>query len=144
MELDALHLELTQLQAGLDGIRRAPATVGKVELIVRRPVEDGREVLAEADDTERGLVGDDWLTDDGDPRTQVTLMNARAIAVIAQAEDRWPLAGDQLYVDLDLSDANVPPGTRIAIGTAIVEASEVPHRGCRSSPPGSGWTRCGS
>jgi MOSC domain-containing protein YiiM len=58
-------------------------------------------------------------------------MNARAIAVIAQAEERWPLAGDQLYVDLDLSDANVPPGTRIAIGTAIVEASEVPHRGCK-------------
>ena len=132
MEPDALHLELTQLHAGLDEIRRAPATDGKVELIVRRPVKDEREVLAEAElDTERGVVGDDWLTHDGDPRTQITLMNARAIAVIAQAEERWPLAGDQLYVDLDLSDANVPPGTRIAIGTAIVEASEVPHRGCK-------------
>jgi MOSC domain-containing protein YiiM len=132
VDSDVLHLELTQLRAGLDEIRRAPATEGTVALIVRRPVKDEREVLAEAElDTERGVVGDDWLTRDGDPRTQITLMNARAIAVIAQSEERWPLAGDQLYVDLDLSDANVPPGTRIAIGTAVVEASEVPHRGCK-------------
>ena len=125
-------LELTQLQAGLDEIRRAPTTEGTVALIVRRPVQDEREVLSEAElNTELGVVGDDWFKRDGDPRSQITLMNVRAIALIAQSEDRWPLAGDQLYVDLDLSDANVPPGTRIAVGSAIVEASEVPHRGCK-------------
>ena len=70
--------------------------------------------------------------DDGSahPGMQLTLMNARAIAVIARERDRWPLAGDQLYVDLDLSPDNLPPGTRLALGSAVVEVTDVPHTGC--------------
>jgi MOSC domain-containing protein YiiM len=65
------------------------------------------------------------------PDVQVTLMNARTIALIAQDETRWPLAGNNLYVDLDLSAENLPPGTRLAIGTAVVEITAVPHNGCK-------------
>jgi MOSC domain-containing protein YiiM len=57
-------------------------------------------------------------------------MSARAAALIAGDRDRWPLAGDQLYVDLDLSGDNLPPGTRLAIGSAVVEVSDLPHLGC--------------
>jgi MOSC domain-containing protein YiiM len=57
-------------------------------------------------------------------------MNARAAEAIAGDRDRWALAGDQLYVDLDISQANLPPGSRIQIGTAVIEFSEPPHTGC--------------
>lgn len=127
-----MHLDLAALEAGLDGIRQAPAQAGTVELVVRRPAEDQREVLAEAQlDTAAGLVGDVWLTDDGDPARQLTVMNARAAALLATSRDRWALAGDQLYVDFDLSDQNLPPGTRLAVGSAVLEVSAVPHRGCK-------------
>lgn len=127
-----MHLDLATLQAGLDEIRRSPADQGPVELIVRRPAEDQREVLAEARlDPVAGLVGDAWARHDGDPGRQVTLMNARAVALLARSKDRWPLAGDQLYVDLDLSGENLPAGTRLAVGAAVVEVSPLPHRGCK-------------
>ena len=126
-----VHLDLAALEAGLAGIRQSPADAGSVELVVRRPVEDEREVLAEARlDPATGLTGDDWLGRDGDPDRQLTLMNARAVALLAQSRDRWPLAGDQLYVDLDLSHANLPPGTRLAIGEAVIEVTAAPHTGC--------------
>lgn len=118
-------------------IRRSPADNGRVELIVRRPAVDEREVLDEAElDGELGLVGDTWdrrasrFTRDKspDPERQLTLMNARAIALIAL--DRWGLAGDQLYVDLDIGAANLPPGTRLEIGSAVIEVTRPPHTGC--------------
>lgn len=124
---------LDRLSSGLDQVRAAPADEGVVELIARRPAVDEREVLEEAElDVEHGLVGDRWSTHGKrpNPKTQVTLMNARAAALVAGERDRWPLAGDQLYVDLDLSGENLPPGTRLAIGSAIVEVSELPHLGC--------------
>lgn len=133
------QLSTAQLEAGLDVIRRSPADNGRVELIVRRPAVDEREVLDEAElDGELGLVGDTWdrrtsrfTRDKGpDPERQLTLMNARAIAVIALDRDRWGLAGDQLYVDLDIGVANLPPGTRLAIGSAIIEVTRPPHAGC--------------
>jgi MOSC domain-containing protein YiiM len=62
---------------------------------------------------------------------QLNLMNARAIALLAQEKDRWSLAGDQLYVDLDLSEENLPPGTQLAIGAAIIEVTDQPHTGCK-------------
>jgi MOSC domain-containing protein YiiM len=62
---------------------------------------------------------------------QLNIMNARAIALVAGTKDRWPLAGDQLYIDLDLSDANLPPGTRLALGSAMIEVTAQPHTGCR-------------
>src|SRR5687767_6899577 len=102
-----MHLSLSTLEAGIGEIRRSPADVGTVELIVRRPAENERETLNEAHlDTRAGLVGDGWLTGDGDVSRQITVMNARAVALLAGSRDRWPLAGDQLYVDLDLSVGN--------------------------------------
>jgi MOSC domain-containing protein YiiM len=127
-----MHHDLAELEAGLDLIRRAPSDDGTVELIVRRPAENERETVQEGHlDTVNGLVGDGWLSDDGNPLRQVTVMNARVIAVLAGARDRWPLAGDQLYVDLDLSGANLPPGARLQVGTAVLEVTTVPHRGCK-------------
>ncbi|HYT12960.1 MAG TPA: hypothetical protein VEL12_09250 [Candidatus Nitrosopolaris sp.] len=133
------HAELTHLEESLDHIRQAPADVGTVELIARRPAEDEREILSEARlDLRDGLEGDTWRsrgssrTPDGAPSldAQLTLMNARAAAAIAGERERWALAGDQLYVDLDISRANLPPGTRIQIGSAVIEFSETPHTGC--------------
>jgi MOSC domain-containing protein YiiM len=133
------HAELTGLEESLDHIREAPADGGTVELIVRRPAEDAREVLTEAYlDARDGLEGDTWRargssrTPDGgpNPEAQLTLMNARAAAAIAGERERWSLAGDQLYVDLDISRANLPPGTRVQIGSAVIEFSEAPHTGC--------------
>jgi MOSC domain-containing protein YiiM len=127
-----MHLDLSTLQAGVGEIRRSPADVGTVELIVRRPAENERETLTEAHlDATEGLVGDGWLADDGDVRRQVTVMNARVVALLAGSRDRWPLAGDQLYVDLDLSVDNLPPGTLFEVGSAVLEVSAVPHRGCK-------------
>jgi MOSC domain-containing protein YiiM len=121
------------LEAGLEHVRAAPPDEGLLELIARRPAVGEREVLDEAElDVERGLVGDSWslLGKTPNRKAQVTLMNARSAALIAGDHDRWPLAGDQLYVDLDLSSDNLPPGTRLAIGSAIVEVSDLPHLGC--------------
>jgi MOSC domain-containing protein YiiM len=133
------HAELTRLEESLDHIRAAPADGGSLELIVRRPAVDEREVVTEARlNIQDGLEGDTWLvrgssrTPDGgpNPEAQLTLMNARLAEAIAQDRQRWPLAGDQLYVDLDLSRANLPPGSRVQIGSAVIEFSEPPHTGC--------------
>lgn len=137
--LSAMHADLPTLESGLDAVRAAPTDVGRLELIVRRPAVDVREVLDEAKiDEVDGVNGDTWLprgsssTPDGlaDPRTQVTLMNVRAAALIAGPIERWPLAGDQLFVDFDLSTDNLPAGTRIAIGDAVLEVTDKPHTGC--------------
>jgi len=132
------HLTMDELMAGLDHIRESPEDDGVLELIVRRPAADAREVLEEAELTlEDGLVGDRWgrrrkrdpLTP-SDTGNQLTLMNARVIALLSGDRARWPLAGDQLYVDLDLGRANLPPGTLIALGSAVIEISAEPHTGC--------------
>ncbi len=134
-----LHRTADELTAALDEIRQSPAAEGTVELIVRRPAEDEREVLDECSlDLEVGLVGDAWLSrgssrmPDGsaNPDAQLTLMNARAADVITGSRDRWPLAGDQLYVDLDLSIDNLPAGTQLGVGEAVVEVTPEPHTGC--------------
>jgi len=135
----ALYLDATALEAGLGHILESPRDLGTVELIIRRPGVDQREEVDQAElDLSFGLVGDNWssretiTTPDGspNPETQVTIMNARVIALVAQDRSRWSLAGDQFYVDLDLSAENLPPGSRLQLGTAVVEVSEVPHRGC--------------
>ena len=119
----------------LGHIRAAPADDGRVEFIVRRPAEGIREILDEAHlDLDLGLVGDRWAArDDRTPvymTAQLTLINVRVLAAIEPDRDRWPLAGDQLYVDFDLSEDNLPAGTRLAIGSAKIEVSETPHTGC--------------
>ena len=128
----ALHLSSAVLEQGLDEIRRSPRDEGRVDLIVRTPATDQREILSEGHlDEERGLVGDDWWAPGAEVGRQVTVMNSRAVALIAQAPDRWALAGDQIYVDFDLSGENIPPGTRFEVGSAVLEATGVPHRGCK-------------
>jgi MOSC domain-containing protein YiiM len=129
-----LHLTTPELEAGLDHIRQAPKDNGILQLIVRRPRTAEREVLQEAQvDPEHGLVGDNWKVRDEspDPATQLNIMNARAVALVAQDPERWQLAGDQLFIDIDLSGANLPPGTQLAIGTATIEVSAEPHTGCK-------------
>jgi hypothetical protein len=134
------RLDAEQLEAGLDEILRSPADEGTVELIVRRPVVDERESVQEAElDLERGLVGDNWYErgsksrGDGSPNpdAQLTLANARAVDLVAAGDrERWALAGDQFYVDFDISKANLPAGTRLSLGTAVIEVSAAPHDGC--------------
>lgn len=126
------HPTMAELEAGLDEIRRTPQDHGVLQQIVRRPRANEREILAYADlDEHEGLVGDHWRSDGRDRDHQVTLMNARVAALVARSPDRWGLAGDQLYVDFDLSDDNAPPGTRLAIGTTVVEITPPPHTGCQ-------------
>ena len=133
------HVPMTELEAGLDSIRQSPKDRGVVKMIVRRPCDDDREIVQEAElDLTDGLVGDNWKSRgsrhmpdrSANPDAQITVMNARLIALVAQNEARWALAGDQLFVDLDLSADNLPPGTRLSIGTAVIEVTAQPHTGC--------------
>jgi hypothetical protein len=119
---------LSELEYGLAEIQRSPTDTGTVELIARRPAEEERELLDEAVlDPVAGLVGDRWS---GNLDTQLTLMNARMAALIAGPRERWAIAGDQLYVELDLSGANLPAGTRLQVGSAVIEVTAAPHTGC--------------
>ncbi|HEX6044805.1 MAG TPA: hypothetical protein VFZ22_09985 [Pyrinomonadaceae bacterium] len=138
-DVEVKHLTMQELEAALDHLRDAPKNDGVIELIVRRPQTDHREILEEAElDPVKGLVGDNWSvrpssrTPDNSPHPemQINIMNSRVTALVAQAKDRWPLAGDQLYIDMDLSKENLPGGTRIAIGDAVLEVSPLPHTGC--------------
>jgi hypothetical protein len=133
------HLSTAELEAGLGEVRDSPSDGGTVELIVRRPAVGEREVLtAAALDAEAGLAGDTWpvrgstRTADGSPHPdmQLTVMNSRAALLVAQEPGRRMLAGDQIYADLDLSPANLPPGTRLALGSAVIEVTGQPHLGC--------------
>ena len=129
----------SELEAGLGHVRAAPSDEGILELIVRRPAVDEREVVEQAElDVDDGLVGDNWRARGRsggrrppNPDAQITVVSSRAIALAAGERDRWPLAGDQLYVDLDISAENLPPGTRLAIGTAVIEVTAEPHTGCK-------------
>ena len=134
------HLTLAEMEAGMETIRQAPKDVGVLRLISRRPAANEREVVEEGQlDPAHGLMGDNWKargsrsTPDGsaNPEMQINVMNARVIELLARSKDRWALAGDQLYVDFDLSEANVPPGTRLAIGSAVLEITAEPHLGCK-------------
>ncbi len=129
------HLTTPELEAGLDEIRRSPKDNGVLAQIVRRPAVEERERVTEGVlNPAEGLAGDYWRLRTADsatkPETQLTLMNSRCVSLLAQDEDRWQLAGDQLYVDLDLSEENLPPGTRLAIGEAVIEVTHIPHNGC--------------
>jgi hypothetical protein len=133
------HRTTAALEAGLDEVRQAPADGGTVDLIIRRPVSGEREVLDEAVlEPAEGLVGDNWRergsrhTPDGaaEPDRQLNIINARLSRLVAVDPERRALAGDQLHLDLDLSVANLPPGTQLALGSAVVEVTEPPHLGC--------------
>jgi hypothetical protein len=122
------HARTEDLSRAVEEVRRSPAEQGTVELIVARPAENAREVLEEGVlEPGTGLVGDRFS---GVAGRQLTLMNSRVIALVARDRSRWPLAGDQLYVDLDLSPENLPPGTRLSLGTAVIEVTDELHTGC--------------
>jgi len=134
------HLNAEELLAGLNHIRRSPKDEGVLDLIVRRQAINEREVLEQAElDPIQGLVGDSWnqrrsaSTPDGSANIemQVTVMNSRVAALVAQEKERWQLAGDQLYIDMDLSAENLPAGSRLAVGSAVIEVTVPPHLGCR-------------
>lgn len=134
------HLTIEELNAGLELIRQSPADKGTVELVVRRPDIDQREEIDEAILVpSKGMEGDNWQVKpsssmpDGlaHPEKEITIMNSRAIALIAQDPAKWKWAGDQIYADLNLGYGNLPPGTRLQLGTAIVQVTEPPHRGCK-------------
>jgi hypothetical protein len=137
---EVTHLTTAELEAGLEDIRRSPKDHGSLELIVRRPRVGEREILEVGELSRReGLVGDTWRlrgstrTSDGSshPDMQLNIMNSRVVALVAQARDRWALAGDQLFLDMDLSAENLPPGTRLALGSALLEVTSQPHTGCQ-------------
>ena len=135
------HLSMDELEAGLPHILDAPKDDGVLEAIVVRPVSGERRDLETCEISLAGGVhGDHWAkgcwmsTEDGEPHpdVQVCIMNARCIALVAKERARWPLAGDNLFIDMDLSPENLPPGQRLAIGTAEIEITAVPHKGCAS------------
>jgi MOSC domain-containing protein YiiM len=130
------HLTETEIREGLAALGPSPQEVGRVEMIVQRPRRDERVILEEAQlDEAHGLAGDDWLARGGgpgqaDPEVQITLMNSRIIQALTQDQARWALAGDQLFVDFDLTEENLPVGQHLAVGSAVLRVSEVPHTGC--------------
>jgi len=140
MTTEIKHLTMEDLELWLADVSLSPKEAGELNLIVRRPRDGEREVLQEGHlDLTVGLVGDNWKTrgssktPDGSarPDRQITITNARMIALVAGEQERWPLAGDQLFVDLDLSASNLPPGTRLEIGSAVIEVTPPPHNGCK-------------
>src|ERR1051326_7294925 len=139
MEPKVKHLTTAELEAALDHLRQTPKDDGVLHLIVARPDVDEREVLDEAElHVTDGLIGDNWKvrgsrkTPDGSahPEMQINIMNSRVTQLVAKEKDRWPLAGDQLYIEMDLSRENLPAGSRIAVGSAVLEVSPLPHTGC--------------
>ena len=136
----AKHLTTAELESGLPEIRQSPNNDGELQLISRRPAIGERDLIETGElDTTQGLVGDDWSTRgqhqtpprDPKPHAQLTLMNARAAQLVSGSKERWALAGDQLYVDFDIGRDNLPIGSRVQIGDAIVEVTAEPHPGCK-------------
>ena len=130
---------MSELEARLAHILQSPRDTGTLDLIVRRPRVDEREMLEQGElSLSEGLVGDNWkprgskAMPDGSahPDRQITLMNSRLIGLLARDKESWALAGDQLFVDLDLSLENLPPGTQLAMGSAVLEVTSSPHTGC--------------
>lgn len=135
-----LHLSVDEIEGKIGDVLESPKDNGTVEMIVRRPAENKREVVESGFlSVENGLVGDNWLTRGssrtdnglGHPEMQLNLMNWRFVNLIAGSRERVQLAGDQLFVDLDLGPDNLPPGTQLSIGEAVIEITAVPHLGCK-------------
>ncbi len=125
------HLSMAELEAGLDPIRESPGDIGTLHMIVVRPKTNARVTLMECEASpEQAIHGDRWAKTSKTTDVSVTLMNSRAATLIAQDESRWALAGDQLYVDFDLSEDNLPPGTRLQVGDVMFEITAKDHTGC--------------
>ena len=135
-----VHRSADYLEGQIEHVQAAPSRVGSVELVVCRPAVDERSILTTGRLIRgQGLEGDNYVergnsrTPDGraHPLAELTLMSSRAVGAVAGPDrERWALAGDQLIVDFDLSLQNVPAGTQMEVGTAVIEVTTKPHRGC--------------
>ena len=124
------HLPLETLAAGLR-LLAPPKETGTVALIVARPTSGERDLLPVGRLTqEEGLAGDRWAAKGRPhPDSQLTLMRVDVARLIANGQP-IELAGDQLFVELDLSLENLPAGSRLRIGDAVCEVTPMPHTGC--------------
>jgi MOSC domain-containing protein YiiM len=138
--MNVKHLNMNELEEGINYIVQTPDDKGPVRMIVSRPETGIRKILNSASlDTIKGLIGDNWKDrgssgtpkKSANPETQITIMNSRVIDLIAHSSDRWKLAGDQLFIEMDISRNNIPPGSQLKIGSAVIEVSEKPHTGCQ-------------
>jgi hypothetical protein len=129
-----------QLEQGMDKITVSPKNNGMLEMIVRRPETETREVINNGEITlTNGLEGDNWkargsshtVDNSADPEAQITLMNSRVIQSLAGNKENWQWAGDQLFVDMDLSIDNLPPHSKLQVGSVILQISATPHTGCK-------------
>ena len=129
------------LESALDHLRASPSDAGTLTLLVRRPERLTRELLDEGVvDEADGLLGDSWLARATSRAVasgrhldaQVTVMNSRMVGLLGDTDAERALAGDQLYVDLDLSHDNLPAGSRLGVGDDVVlEVTAKPHAGCK-------------
>jgi len=123
-----------EINSNLSFILSSPKDVGKIESIIVRRRKNERELRKEVFlSPEKGVEGDRWYDlskGKPDPRRQLTIINSRLIKLLAQSVERMQLAGDNLIIDLDISDANLPVGQRLTIGKVMVEITDVPHTGC--------------
>lgn len=133
------YVVLSEIETRLEWVLEAPSDTGSVEMLVVRPAVNQRESLGKVMfSPERGVAGDNWETScwkklensQSDPDVQVAIMSARMIGVLTNDKMRWPLAGDQLFVDFDLSVKNLAVGDRLQVGTSVLEITAEPHRGC--------------
>jgi MOSC domain-containing protein YiiM len=126
------QLSTAEIEAGMPPVQESPKDGGTVVMIVARPATDDRLVLEQGEfSLENGLEGDNWRArGSATSDTQITIMNARFLDLIAGTQDRWALAGDQLIVDLDLGKENLETGQRLQMGSAVFEVTAVPHTGC--------------
>jgi MOSC domain-containing protein YiiM len=133
------HRPIATLEAGLENIKKSPADNGILYMIVVRTQKRERAVPWYCNvSPELGVEGDHWskgswksLPDGSpDPSVQITLMNSRCLDLVATEKERWPLAGDNFIVDMDLSTENLKPGQKLSLGSAIFEITDIPHTGC--------------
>src|SRR5215207_7386418 len=134
------QVSTVELEQGLAEVLASPTVEGRLTAIFVRPAPNKRNTLDSAKLTpESGIDGDRWVNDsfyrltDGrsDPRCQVSIMNDRFLRQVAGGKDDMCLAGDNLIADLDLSEANLPAGSQISIGTeVIIEITDIKHTGC--------------
>lgn len=139
-QTDRMGVTAEQFDLSIDEVLAAPRLAGTIELVVARPATGERLILGEAELVPgRGLVGDNYVergdgkTPDGraDPLSELNIMSVRALRAVAGPDpEQWQRAGDQLIVDLDLSVDNLPAGTRLQVGTAVIEVTTKPHNGC--------------
>ncbi|MEE8378937.1 MAG: MOSC domain-containing protein [Gammaproteobacteria bacterium] len=132
-------ITLSEIESRLDWVLASPSDTGRVASLVVRPAVNHRETPNKVMfSPQTGVTGDNWLTScwkklpngKSDPEVQVAIMNARMIEVLTQDKSLWPLAGDQLFVDFDLSISNLSAGDRLRVGTAVLEITSEPHQGC--------------